>query len=273
MMARGFRPVGWVAALGAAALGCYMLSLRVASERADLARLDRKIVAAQQSIRTLQTEVGTRSRIPQLEDWNEEVLALAAPAAGQFVSANVSLARFDMRAPPLPLEPAEIHLASADSAAPAPAATVQRAVAAPAAAPQAQLRRASLDIAAPAPAAATGKARAEAPRERARPAAELIRTATAPERRREAAPVRTASNDERRRPAPVTERRREAAPIRAASAQPPRARPAAALAPARAAAATARPARTAGARNLLDDRAMRDIAKTSRGERQRGTRD
>ena len=64
MMARGFRPVGWVAALGAAALGCYMLSLRVASERADLARLDRKIIATQQNIRTLQTEVGTRSRIP-----------------------------------------------------------------------------------------------------------------------------------------------------------------------------------------------------------------
>jgi hypothetical protein len=55
MMARGFRPVGWVAALGAAALGCYMLSLRVASERHDLARLEAKIVAAQQNIRTLQT--------------------------------------------------------------------------------------------------------------------------------------------------------------------------------------------------------------------------
>jgi hypothetical protein len=283
MMARGFRPVGWVAALGAAALGCYMLSLRVASERADLARLDRKIVAAQQSIRTLQTEVGTRSRIPQLEDWNEEVLALAAPAAGQFVSANVSLARFDMRAPPQPLEPAEIRLASADTAAPAPAARVQQAVAepAPVAPPQAQVRRASLDIGTPAP--ADSKARAETPRERARPAAAPIRTAAAPERRREAAPVRNASADERRRPAAAPaatrtaaaterERRRETAPVRTASAQPQRARLAAAIAPSRAAAA-ARPARTAGARSLLDDRAMRDIAKTSRGERQRGTRD
>jgi len=260
MMARGFRPVGWVAALGAAALGCYMLSLRVASERADLARLDRKIVAAQQSIRSLQTEVGTRSRIPQLEDWNEEVLALAAPAAGQFVSADVSLARFDMRAPPQPLEPAEVRLASADAAAPAPAAPVQRAIAAPApaAAPQAQVRRASLDVGAPAPAPA--KAAAEASRERARPAAAPIRTAAAPERRREAAPVRTASNDERRRPAAAP------APTRLASAQPQRARPAAA--PTRAAAGAARAART-----LLDGRTMRELGDRARGERQRGTRD
>jgi hypothetical protein len=283
MMARGFRPVGWVAALGAAALGCYMLSLRVASERHDLARLDAKIVAAQQNIRTLRTEVGTRSRIPQLEDWNEEVLALSAPAAGQFVSANVSLARFDMRAPPQAAEPAEVRLASAEpapaQAAPAP---VQRAVAqpAPVAAPQAQVRRASLEVGAPAPA----KARADAPRERARPAPAPIRTAAAPERRREPAPVRTASRDERRpaatpaptrlasaqpqraRPALRDERRAAPAPTRLASAQPQRARPA--VAPTRAAAVTSRPARA-----LLDGRTMRDLGDKSRGERQRGTRD
>ncbi|HEV7661279.1 MAG TPA: hypothetical protein VGO55_15680 [Allosphingosinicella sp.] len=263
MMARGFRPVGWVAALGAAALGCYMLSLRVASERHDLARLDAKIVAAQQNIRTLRTEVGTRSRIPQLEDWNEEVLALAAPAAGQFVSANVSLARFDMRAPPQAAEPAEIRLASAETAAPTPhqatpaPAPVQRAVAAPApvAAPQAQVRRASLDVGAPAPI----KARADAPRERARPAPAPVRVAAAPERRREPAPIRTASRDERRQAAAP-------APTRLASAQPPRARPASA--PTRAAAGTVRPARA-----LLDGRTMRELGDRARGERQRGTRD
>jgi hypothetical protein len=266
MMARGFRPVGWVAALGAAALGCYMLSLRVASERHDLARLDAKIVAAQQNIRTLQTEVGTRSRIPQLEDWNEEVLALAAPAAGQFVAANVSLARFDMRAPPQPADPAEIRLASAETAAPAPnqaapaPAPVQRAVAAPVAAPQAQVRRASLEVGTPAPV----KIRADAPRERARPVPAPVRTAAAPERRREPTPVRTASRDERRpaaAPAPT-----RLASTRLASAQPQRARPAAA--PTRAAAATSRPARA-----LLDGRMMRELGDRARGERQRGTRD
>ena len=44
MIARGFKPVVWVAAVGAAALGCYMLSLRVAAERADLTSLQHRIV-------------------------------------------------------------------------------------------------------------------------------------------------------------------------------------------------------------------------------------
>ena len=79
MIARGFKPVGWVAAVGAAALGCYMLSLRVAAERADLTGLQRRIVATQQQIRALETEVGTRGRLAQLEQWNDEVLALAPP--------------------------------------------------------------------------------------------------------------------------------------------------------------------------------------------------
>jgi hypothetical protein len=264
MMARGFRPVGWVAALGAAALGCYMLSLRVASERADLARLDRKIIATQQNIRTLQTEVGTRSRIPQLEDWNEEVLALSAPAAGQFIESNVSLARFDMRAPPAPLDaPAEVRLASADTAAPAPAATPapQRAIAAPAAA-QPQVRRASLEVGAEPSAPKPSAARAAPPRDRARPGPVPTRAATAPERTRQAAaPVRTASRDERSRltpgparTAPREERRRLAATpaaIRTAAALPSRARPAATTSAARAAAP----------------------ARQTRGERQRGTRD
>ena len=46
MIARGFKPVVWVAAVGAAALSCYMLSLRVAAERADLTSLQRRIIAS-----------------------------------------------------------------------------------------------------------------------------------------------------------------------------------------------------------------------------------
>ena len=57
MIARGFKPVAWVAAIGTAALGCYMLSLRVASERAELTGLERRIVNTQKSIRSLQTEL------------------------------------------------------------------------------------------------------------------------------------------------------------------------------------------------------------------------
>ena len=135
MIARGFRPVVWVFTVGAAVLGCYMLNLRVAAERAELAKLDRRIVATQQSIRALQTEVGTRSRIPQLEEWNSEVLALAAPVTGQYLQRDVSLARFDTRQPQLS-DQAEVRLASAETGtrrgrAPAVTPAPQRAVAAP----------------------------------------------------------------------------------------------------------------------------------------------
>lgn len=99
MMAPGFKPVGWVAAVGGAALGCYMLSLNVASERAELARVERQIVATKSEIRSLQTELGTRGRMAQLEQWNAEVLALAAPASGQFLDNEMKLARFDQRGP------------------------------------------------------------------------------------------------------------------------------------------------------------------------------
>lgn len=97
MSARGFRPVGWVAAVAGAAIACYMLSLNVAAERAELASLERRIVSTHQSIRTLQTELGTRGRLTQLEQWNAEVLALSAPTAGQFLQNEFTLARLEVR--------------------------------------------------------------------------------------------------------------------------------------------------------------------------------
>lgn len=122
MIARGFRPVAWVAAVGVAALSCYMLSLQVASERAELASIERRIVATRQDIRQLQTELGTRGRLQQLETWNAEVMALSAPTAGQFLDSSVTLARFDTREPAIDARAAEIRMASAAlPAAPAPA--------------------------------------------------------------------------------------------------------------------------------------------------------
>ena len=136
MIARAFKPVAWVAAVAIPALGCYMLSLKVAAERAELANVETRILAARQDIRTLQTELGTRGRLQQLEQWNADVLALAAPVSGQFLAQNVSLARFDTR-------PQEF----------APAAQVQvAAVQTPPAATPAEpaLRQASLERTAPA---------------------------------------------------------------------------------------------------------------------------
>src|SRR3546814_17789117 len=46
------------------------------------------------SIRHLQSELGTRERLPQLERWNADVLALSAPKAGQYLDGAVELAAF-----------------------------------------------------------------------------------------------------------------------------------------------------------------------------------
>jgi hypothetical protein len=283
MIARGFRPVVWVFMIGAAVLVCYMLNLRVAAERAELAKLDRRIIATQQSIRALQTEVGTRSRIPQLEEWNNDVLALSAPVTGQYLQSNVSLARFDTRQPQL-ADQAEVRMASAEvgevprgaerqgeapSATPAP----QRAVAAPPA-PSArpEVRRASLTVGTETPVAP--KPRAVVARDRREPA-RVIRAAArdqvrpAPREER----IRTAARDDRRpiarddrRPAVRDERR--PAPVRTAS------RDDRSPAPVRATTrASSTPARGAAGRILAAERPSRELRKDSRPEHRRSTRD
>jgi hypothetical protein len=115
MIAKGFRPVGWVAAVGAAALGCYMVSLNVASERAELVSLERQIVLAKRDIRSLETELSTRGRLSQLEHWNADVLALSAPTTKQFVADEVQLARFDRNAPTIE-QRAKVQMAAAEIA-------------------------------------------------------------------------------------------------------------------------------------------------------------
>ena len=183
MSARSFKSVGWVAGIGAAALTCYMFSLSVASERAELAQLDSQIVELKQSIRTLNTELGTRSRVHQLQHWASADFGFAAPAAGQFLESEVTLAQLELPSQASPMEapvrmaaapqPAaampRVVQASAPSAAPAPA----RPVVTVAAHPRGQqplLRQASVTrapaVAAPRPAAAQ------------RPAAAPQRTAT-----------------------------------------------------------------------------------------------
>ena len=184
MIARGFKSVVWVAAVGGAALGCYMLSLQVATERAELAKVERRIIAAKQEIRSLQTELGTRGRLSQLERWNAEVLALSAPASAQFMQSELTLARFDRPEETLDDRSATIRLASAEAAdtkteEEKPAAPVVRAVA-PAPAPPAQapalVHRASY-----VPPAKAEPARRPAPRLDAKLADE-IRTAASAER-------------------------------------------------------------------------------------------
>ncbi len=92
MIASRFRPVGWVAAVAIAALVCYLMSLRVATKRGEVAGIEAQILATRQNMRQLETELGTRSRLVQLERWNSQALALSAPRVGQYLTSPVQLA-------------------------------------------------------------------------------------------------------------------------------------------------------------------------------------
>jgi hypothetical protein len=94
-----------------------MVSLRVATERAELAKVERQIYAARSDIRSLQTELGTRGRMTQLEAWNSDVLALSAPTSAQFVKDRVTLARFEQRTPTIDEQAAQVRMAAAETGA------------------------------------------------------------------------------------------------------------------------------------------------------------
>ena len=93
MSGRSFKSFVMVASCAGAALSCYLVSLRVASERAALEEVETQIVLAQRDLRVLQTEIGTRGRLAQLERWNASVLALSAPSHDQFLTGGFELAR------------------------------------------------------------------------------------------------------------------------------------------------------------------------------------
>jgi hypothetical protein len=96
MSARGFGSVLSAGAVVGAALGFYLVSLRVASERAALEEVETRIAMTQRDIRLLQTEIGTRGRLAQLERWNVKFIRLSAPNADQFVEGGFQLATLVM---------------------------------------------------------------------------------------------------------------------------------------------------------------------------------
>jgi len=95
MIAKRFQSFQRLAAGTCAVMILYMITSQVASERTDLERVDRQILSARKDIRQLQTELGTRASLRQLERWNGEVLALTTPDADQFVGSERALATLD----------------------------------------------------------------------------------------------------------------------------------------------------------------------------------
>ena len=110
----------------AAAVGSYTVNLKVSGERAAVERLRRSIVADAHDMRDLQAELRIRARLPEMQRWNDNVLQMSAPAAGQFLRSPVQLASYGAAPPPVvaAVEPGIRYAVTAPAQAAPPSATV-----------------------------------------------------------------------------------------------------------------------------------------------------
>ncbi|RYD56570.1 MAG: hypothetical protein EOP60_05040 [Sphingomonadales bacterium] len=104
MVVQGFKGLGWFLCGVIVAPTCYMVNSHGAAERAKLDAMKAAIVQAHKDIRGLETEFDTRANLAQLQRWNGEVLAMAAPAPQQYLASEDALAQLD--------RPAEVQMAS-----------------------------------------------------------------------------------------------------------------------------------------------------------------
>lgn len=92
MAARKLQGIGLVLIVLFLAMILYPVSLRVASKRSELARVEQDIRATRNNIRYLETELGARASLRQLERWNAENFAYSAPTAAQYLKGERQLA-------------------------------------------------------------------------------------------------------------------------------------------------------------------------------------
>ena len=103
-----------------AVLGSYTVNLKVAAERAAVDGLRHQLVADARDVRNLQAELRTRARLPEMQRWNDNVLLMAAPSAGQYLRNPVQLAGFAVPDAPAPLLAAAVPVQRAVVTAPVP---------------------------------------------------------------------------------------------------------------------------------------------------------
>ncbi len=85
----------WVLLVALGALGAYLVSLRVATERNELMHVRAQIATARADIRYLETEFAARSSIRQLEAWNANDFRYSARVADQYLGGERELAHLD----------------------------------------------------------------------------------------------------------------------------------------------------------------------------------
>ncbi len=85
----------WVILVALGALGAYMVSLKVATERNELMKVRAQIAGAKGDIRYLETEFSARASMRQLESWNQHDFMYATPSAQQYLGGERALAHLD----------------------------------------------------------------------------------------------------------------------------------------------------------------------------------
>ncbi|WP_022683079.1 hypothetical protein [Sphingobium bisphenolivorans] len=85
----------WVLLVALGALGAYLVSLKVATERNELMKVRAQIARANADIRYLETEFSARANMRQLERWNQEDFMYATPTAQQYLAGERALAHLD----------------------------------------------------------------------------------------------------------------------------------------------------------------------------------
>lgn len=85
----------WILLVALGALGAYLVSLKVATERNELMKVRVQIARAKADIRYLETEFSARANMRQLERWNQEDFMYATPTAQQYLAGERALAHLD----------------------------------------------------------------------------------------------------------------------------------------------------------------------------------
>ncbi|MFD1107203.1 colicin transporter [Sphingobium olei] len=85
----------WVILVALGALGAYMVSLKVATERNELMKVRAQIARAKSDIRYLETEFSARASMRQLESWNQHDFLYATPTAQQYLGGEQALAHLE----------------------------------------------------------------------------------------------------------------------------------------------------------------------------------
>lgn len=114
----------WIVLVALGALGAYLVSLKVATERNELMRVRMEVARTRADIRYLETEFSARANMRQLERWNAEDFLYGAPVAAQYLGDQRSLAHLEGIQPNGPAyvaPPVMVAMTDASALAPEPA--------------------------------------------------------------------------------------------------------------------------------------------------------